>query len=288
MKKTLLLLVSLLTVPAFGEGFWGHRVRISTDVAYGEDSAQVADVYTQGQRLQEPARFAPSDKPRPTLLWIHGGGWVAGDKRGQFPRTVHFLERGWDVVNINYRQGPGTAPLAVDDALCAYKWTVERARQMGASPDRIVVSGASAGGHLALMVGLLNSTGNHPCRVDTPPQAIVNWFGITDIETVESFLAQNRPDGNYALSWIGAKNRVGRISTDYSPISFITDDAPPIITIHGTADSIVPFEQAEALHSALKTPNRLVSLPGGLHGGFSDAQYQQAMAAIFEFLAENH
>ena len=288
MKKTLLLLTSLLTIPAFGEGYWSHRLLISNDLPYGEDSAQVADVYTQGQRVGEPTWFVPSDEPRATLLWIHGGGWVAGDKSSQFPQTVHFLEQGWDVVNINYRQGPGTAPLAVDDAMCAYKWTVERAQEIGASPDRIVVGGASAGGHLALMVGLLNSTDDHPCRADTPPQAIVNWFGITDIEAVESFLARNRPGGNYALSWIGVKNRIGQISTDYSPMSFITDDAPPIITIHGTADSIVPYEQAEALHSALNTPNRLVTLDGGKHGGFSDAQYQQAMAAIFEFLAENN
>ncbi|MCZ6617414.1 MAG: alpha/beta hydrolase [Gammaproteobacteria bacterium] len=287
MKKTLLLLVLLLTVPAFGEDYWSHRVSIDTDVPYGEDSSQVADIYTQGQRVGEPTWFVPSDKPRPTLLWIHGGGWVAGDKSSQFPHTVHFLEQGWDVVNINYRQGPGTAPLAVDDVMCAYTWTVEHAREIGASPDRIVVSGASAGGHLALMVGLLNSTGSHPCRANTPPLAVVNWYGITDIEVVESYLAQQRPRGNYALSWIGAKNRIAKISADYSPMSHITDDAPPIITIHGTDDSVVPYDQAEALHSSLSTPNRLVTLTDGKHGGFSDTQYQEAMASIFEFLAEN-
>ncbi len=300
MNKILLLLVSLLTNPALGADpalggdpakggdYWSHRLRIATDVPYGEDAAQVADVYTQGQRVGEPTWFEPSEKLRPTLLWIHGGGWVGGDKRSQFPQAIHFLERGWDVVNINYRQGPGTAPLAVDDALCAYKWTVERAREIGASPEHIVVSGASAGGHLALMVGLLNSTGNHPCRVSVQPQAIVNWFGITDIEAVESYLAQKRPAGNYALSWVGQKSRVAQISADYSPLSFITDKTPPIITIHGTADSVVPYDQAEALHYALSTPNRLVTLNGGKHGGFSDAQYQQAMAAIFEFLSENN
>ena len=64
----------------------------------------------------------------------------------------------------------------------------------------------------------------------------------------------------------------------------ISDDAPPIITIHGTADSIVPFDQAESLHASLSTPNELVTLDGGNHSGFSEAQYQEAYLKIFAFL----
>jgi len=287
MRKTILLIATyLLSVSATGQEFWSHRVSVRDNVAYGDDPAQVADVYTIGKSLGEPPWFEPAAEPRPTLIWIHGGGWIAGDKATSFPQTLPYLERGWHVVNINYRQGPGTAPQAVDDAVCAYKWVVDRAQETGRS-ERFVVSGDSAGGHLALMVGLLNATGDHPCRADIAPSAVVNWFGISNIQSVEEFLAESQsPVGNYALSWIGGKSRVANISSRYSPLFLITDDAPPIITIHGTADEIVPYEQAQELHSALNTRNRLVTLEGGTHGGFTEAQSQEAMTAIFEFLAE--
>ncbi len=285
-KAILLASMYLVCFSALGQEFWSHRIRVLTDVPYGDDPAQVADIYTQGELHADPPRFRPPSDARPTLIWIHGGGWIRGDKASNFNRSLHYLERGWHVVNINYRQGPNTAPQAVDDVMCAYKWVVDGAQEERRRSNRFVVSGSSAGGHLALIVGLLNSTGDHPCRASTPPSAVVNWFGITDIESVETFLAETLPEQNYALTWIEDKSRVADISARYSPLFLITDSAPPIITIHGTADPVVPFEQAVALHSALRTRNRLISLKGGTHGGFSDAQYQQAMTAIFEFLGE--
>ena len=288
MRITILsLFVALISLPALGQEFWSHRVGVQTDVAYGDDPAQVADVYTQGHRppVDPGFRLQPVEEPRPTLIWIHGGGWVLGDKATNFERTVHYLERGWHVVNINYRIGPGTAPQAVDDVMCAYQWVVDEAQRSGRS-DRFVVSGTSAGGHLALVVGLLNGTGDHPCRADIAPSAVVNWYGITEIESVEAFLAENSPQGNYDRSWIGDQSRVKEISSRYSPLFLVSASAPPIITIHGTADKVVPYEQAEKLHASLSTRNRLVTLEGGTHGGFTDSQYQEAMTAIFEFLEE--
>jgi acetyl esterase/lipase len=282
---TFLLFMSVMSLTALGQEFWSHRIGIQTDVPYGDDPAQVVDIYTQGHRpaIDPGFELQPVSEPRPTLIWIHGGGWIRGDKATSFDRAVHYLERGWHVVNVNYRIGSGTAPQAVDDVMCAYKWVVDEAQRSGRS-DRFVVSGNSAGGHLALVVGLLNGTGNHPCRADIAPSAVVNWYGITDIESVEAFLAKSRPNGNYAFSWIGNRSQIAEISARYSPLSLISDNVPPIITIHGTADNVVPYEQAINLHDALDTRNRLVTLEGGTHGGFSDAQYQEAMTAIFEFL----
>lgn len=268
---------------AQAQQFWSHRIGIEVDVPYGSEPAQVADVYTQGRRPASAPGFVPSTVPRPTLIWIHGGGWIRGDKATNTERFLHYLERGWNVVNINYRQGPGTAPEAVDDAMCAYKWVVDRAAETGRS-NRFIVSGASAGGHLALLVGLLNAEGDHPCRASIAPSAVVNWFGITDIADVDGFLADTRPDANYARTWIGDESRVAEISARYSPLAHVSAHAPPIITIHGTADTTVPYRQAQALHAALTTRNRLVTLEDGTHGGFSDSQYQQAMTAIFDFL----
>ena len=280
-----LLVLLLFSSAAFADGFWAHRIAKQTDVAYGDDALQKWDAYFHGERVGEPTYFKADPEPRPTLVWIHGGGWVAGDKVSQIPQLIPYLERGWTVFNVNYRQGPGTAPLAVDDVMCAYQKIAAQLAERGQPTDRIVVSGASAGGHLALAVGLLNTTGNHPCRTKTPPRAVVNWYGITDIELVDEYLAATRAaDRNYARSWAGTQAKVAEVSSDYSPVLLINDDAPPIITIHGTADSVVPFDQAESFHSALTTPNELVALKDGNHSGFTDAQYQEAYEAIFTFL----
>ena len=286
--RTLLLsaLLPLATANAAqtADGFWGHRIGLQVDVAYGENPAQVFDLYLYGQRTGEPDYFAIDNDPRPILVWIHGGGWVAGDKAAEVPQLIPYLERGWNVVNVNYRQGPGTAPQAVDDVMCAYQRVIEIVEASGIPTDQVVVSGASAGGHLALLVGMLNSDGNHPCRTTSPPKAVVNWFGITDIEAVQEFLSETRPEGNYAAAWIGNAAKVNEISSQYSPLFLVTENTPPIITVHGDVDTVVPYEQASALHESLSTTNRLITIEDGNHSGFSDAQYRDAFQAIFQFI----
>ena len=266
------------------DDFWGHRYGIQTDVSYGESPAQIFDLYIHGQRIGEPNYFSMGTEARPTLLWIHGGGWIAGDKASEIPQLIPYLQRGWNVVNMNYRQGAATAPNAADDVMCAYQRVIEILIASDMPTDQIVVSGSSAGGHLALIAGMLNSDGEHPCQVATPPKAIVNWFGITDIEAVQAFLGKTRPEGNYAAMWIGNSDRVAEISSRYSPLFLVSENTPPIITIHGDSDTVVPYEQATALHESLGTTNRLVTIKGGNHGGFSDDQYQNAYQAIFQFI----
>jgi len=180
----------------------------------------------------------------------------------------------------------GTAPQAIDDALCAYKFVVDEARKTGRS-NRFVVSGSSAGGHLALLVGILNNSGDdHPCKAAVAPSAIVSWYGITDIALTEKFSAEINPGDNFSLTWTGSKARVAEISARYSPLFLVTDRTPPIITIHGNADNVAPYSQAIALHAALRTRNRLITIEGGKHGGFSDPQTRDSLAAIFAFLGE--
>lgn len=282
---TLLPLATTNAAPAT-DSFWGHRINLQVDVAYGENPAQVFDLYLYGQRTGEPDYFAIDNDPRPTLVWIHGSGWIAGDKATEAPQLIPYLERGWNVVNVNYRQGPGTAPQAVDDVMCAYQRVIEILEASGMPTDHVVVSGANAGGHLALLVGMLNSDGEHPCRTANPPKAVVNWFGITDIEAVQEFLSETRPEGNYAALWIGNAEKVAEISSQYSPLFLVGENTPPIISVHGDLDSVVPYEQATALHESLSTTNRLITMEGSNHGGFSDDQYQNALQAIFQFIGD--
>lgn len=270
--------------------FWAHRHTMIQDIPYGEDAAQRMDIYVQGAYIGEPNYFAKSNTPKPTLVYIHGGGWLSGTKETRIGFLMPFIQKGWNVVNVEYRLGLGTAPNAAEDVLKAMQWIAENAETYGIDKQNIVVSGESAGGHLALLAGLVNSkAGSHPAYVgdDLKIKAIIDWFGITDIEKVSTYLSANKPEGNYALGWIGQPQKLATISKTYSPIHYITKNAPPILSIHGVDDSVVPYSQSVLLHEALDkvgTQHRLLSLKGGKHMGFTEEQFQLIYEAIFEFI----
>ena len=118
----------------------------------------------------------------------------------------------------------------------------------------------------------------------TAVAAIVNWFGITDV--ADLLAGENRQ--NYAVSWIGAQENGTRIAGRVSPLSYIRKDLPPIFTIHGTKDQLVPYAHATRLHAALDKAgvvNQLLTIPDGRHGGFTREQMVQIYAGIRDFLA---
>src|SRR3954469_12906759 len=94
--------------------------------------------------------------PQPTLVFYHGGGWVAGTKESAVMSLMPWLEMGWNVVNVEYRMARvALAPAAVEDAQCALRFVVAGAQTYGVDVNRIVVAGESAGGHLALTTGMI-------------------------------------------------------------------------------------------------------------------------------------
>ncbi len=294
--RTLKLLVFLVLLSGCGskkvelERFWSHRFAVQNDLSYGSDPAQKLDLYTQGTRVGELTYFEIDPNPRPTLIFIHGGGWLGGKRANGLPLFMPFVEKGWHVVNIEYRLGAGTAPAAVDDAVCALKWVVDNAEAYGFDTSKIVVSGGSAGGHLALTTGILGSREGNPCYPgsDFKVAAVVNWFGITNIASVDQYLTEALPpDVNYARTWAGDVDRIADLSNNVSPEIIVDKGSPPIITIHGESDTIVPFTQATTFHKRLEelgVVNELVSFPDGSHFGFSDEEFQIAFRSIFTFL----
>lgn len=271
---------------AHGAELWAHRLAVQQDVRYGEDPLQTMDAYIYGRRVGEPVYFEIDATKRPTLVWFHGGGWLSGDKTSDLPLFLPYLQRGWNVVAVNYRIGANTAPQAIDDALCAYRSTLRQLTQIDQDNRDVVVSGSGVGGQLALLVGLLNSGAqgddDHPCR-SAPPRAVVNWYGITDLVMADTFLEDTRAQRNYVRLWAGGVDRVAEVAARYSPMVLVSERAPPIITIHGLQDSVVPVAQALKMHAALNTPNKLIQLSAN-HGGFSDRQYARAYRNIFNFL----
>lgn len=263
---------------------WSHRVRGERDVAYGDHPEQRLDYYVQGQWLGEPVYFADDAPPRPTVIFFHGGGWMQRYPSTE-PWTGPFLTAGWNVVSPIYRIGAGTAPAAVDDALCAVKWVYDNADALNFDRNRIVLAGASAGGHLALTAAILNQSGDHTCALgeDMSVAAVVNWYGVADIGDQ---LADPNSSG-FAQAWIGDKAKIDAIVTAYSPTRIATSAMPAVLSLHGTDDSVVAFSQSADLHARLNelgVPNRLVALEVGNHGGFSDAQHHVMVAQIFQFL----
>ena len=195
------------------------------------------------------------------------------------------------------------APAAVEDSRCALRWVYKNAKQYNFDVKRIVTTGNSAGGHLALMVGMLPASAglDNTCAGDrsggsNPPgpantdelkvAAVVDWFGITDVNDLLS--GPNRK--SYAVAWLGAMLNREEIARQVSPLTYVGSGIPPIISVHGDADPTVPYSQKQRFHQALEkigAAHELVTVPGGKHGGFTDAEQMKNYAAIRAFLTRH-
>jgi acetyl esterase/lipase len=238
----------------------------------------------------------------PTLMLFHGGGWVDGQKERNVLWFLPYLSFGWAVVNVEYRVARNSlAPAAVEDCRCALRWVTYHAKEYGIDTSKIVLTGTSAGGHLALITGMLpaQSPFDRQCPTDsstrwreaTEPQmnvaAILNWFGITDVAD----LIEGPNAKHYAVEWFGSLSNRQELARQVSPINYVRAGLPPIITIHGDGDDIAPYNHAVRLHAALDkagVPNQLVTIRGAKHGGFNREVMVNSFAAIKEFLRKNN
>lgn len=232
--------------------------------------------------------------PVPTVIQIHGGGWVAGTKEGSLLGLLPYFEMGFSVVNVEYRLARvALAPAAVEDCRLALKWVIRNAKTYNFDTSRLIVTGGSAGGHLALITGMLDSTAGFDASKDWDQvnpvlkvAGIVNWFGITDVADLLS--GPNRQ--NYAVSWIGSRSDAREMAKRVSPLSYVRKDLPPIFTVHGTSDQLVPYSHATQLHAALDkagVPNKLITIQNGRHGGFTRAEMLSIYGEIKEFLRKH-
>lgn len=214
-------------------------------------------------------------KGAPVLLYIHGGGWVIGSKNEQgLPLMTHLASRGWVCVNANYRLAPhGTMPEPVIDLKHAIKWIREHAEEYGGDPSFLVVSGGSAGGHLAALVAL---TGNDPElqpgfeHVDTRVSGAIPIYGVYDLADRQGLWPHRDLDKlmeSYVMKV--SRSEAPHAYDKYSPIMRITPDAPPCLVIHGALDTLVPVEDArtfaEKLRGTSRAPVVYAEIPGAQH-----------------------
>ncbi|QDT14290.1 alpha/beta hydrolase [Alienimonas californiensis] len=247
--------------------------------------------------------------PVPLLVFVHGGGWVAGTKVRYQQEILARAREGSAAATVEYRLsrvGPGGVfvapfPAALEDVRAALAFLVDRADRLNADPARIALIGDSAGGHLVLLAGLsangdaqgqaVAENGDEPAESnpDAPPRipvaAVVNLFGVTDMP---AYYTGSRHARTVLSLFLAGHLAVRRAAYDAaSPVQYVDPDDPPVLTLHGTADPIVPFDQAERLHAALKTAgvaNELIPVQDGTHGLFG---HRDAMrTAVGRFLAE--
>lgn len=271
------------------------RYEVHTNIVY-----HVANNYEAKLDVYQPPG---TSQPVPVVVVIHGGGWIAGSKEERALEIAPYLQMGFAAVNVEYRLAQvSLAPAAVEDCRCALHWVFANAKKYNFDPSRVVLQGGSAGGHLVLMTGMLTPAAgfDHECWTDEDNvwsqnpgtdkdqrvAAIVNWFGIADV--LDELHGPNAK--GYAVAWLGDQPNADEMAKRMSPINYVSRNNPPIITIHGDKDALVPYAQSVRLHKALNAagvPNQLVTVPGAGHGGFTYEQNQTSWAAIREFLKKN-
>jgi len=211
----------------------------------------------------------------PTLLQIHGGAWVIGNKNQQgIPLMLQMAARGWVCVSVNYRLSPhATFPDHLIDLKRAVQWVRAHGAEYGADPNFLVATGGSAGGHLCALLAL---TANDPEyqpgfeATDTAVHGCVAFYGVYD------FTDRYRLHPHDGLAQLlerqvmkAARHEAAEAYEKASPMSRVHAQAPPFFVIHGDLDTLVPVGEArhfvELLRKASGNPAVYAEIPGAQH-----------------------
>jgi acetyl esterase/lipase len=274
---------STLGISAPGSGY-----HVEGNLPYGPLTMQRLDV------IYPNAAGPKGNITLPAVIMFHGGGWIdnkpAALKASMSSFFSRFLKHGFLVCNVEYRLADGTpngaiAPAAVQDALLAAKWFWDRLDYYHVDRTRYVVTGASAGGHLALMVGMATPDAmlGPTSPTDYKIAAIVNGYGPPD---VTDLLARGV---SFAEQWLPASepNRAA-LAIRVSPITYARQDIPPLITVQGANDTTVPIPENQHLDQVLKADgaDAAIHLVAGAGHGFTTpaAAWPDAEATMFAFL----
>lgn len=227
--------------------------------------------------LFNPNGFKKSDA-RPCFIAFHGGGWLKGEPRRFYPIIDEFVKRGMVGISAEYRLVDTIAGITVfdcvKDANSVIRYARQHANELGVDPQKIIVSGGSAGAHLAVGTALFDVINevNDYLDVSTVPDALVLYYPVIDTS----------PDG------YGAK-RIGKQWRQLSPLHNVKQGLPPMIIFHGTSDKVTPFRGAKNFQDVMiRAGNRceLIVKEGGIHGYmmFEKKYYEEAILQTITFL----
>lgn len=247
-----------------------------------------------------------SAAPVPVVVWIHGGGWFNGSRLPIPPGVSALCSKGYAVASVDYRlTGTAIWPAQIQDCKGAVRWLRANAATYNLDPDRVAAWGASAGAHLASMLGvsgdertvtignatvdLEGATGGN-AGLSSRVQAVVSWYGHGDLlqmnfyPSLQDHDAGGSPESKLIGNWI---QKVPERTATASPVTFASPDDPPFLVMHGTIDDTVPFNQSELLVDALRRNGVRVTwlpVPNAGHGGtaFNTAANHQTVYGFLE------
>ena len=267
--------------PTVPEGVKAYR-----DLAYVEN----------GHERHKLDLFIPAGAKEalPLILWIHGGGWQSGRKEGCPPLRDGYTQRGFAVASINYRlSGHAVFPAQIEDCKAAIRWLRAHADEYRLDPQRFGVWGSSAGGHLVALVGTsgdvkafeVGENLDQSSRV----QAVCDYFGPTDFSLFvttpgyESHATANSPEAKL-IGGVVKENEEKAARTN--PITYVSQDDPPFLIVHGDKDPTVPINQSQLLYDALKQEGVKVhfhTIKGAGHGqGFGGPEIEPMVGGFFD------
>ncbi len=270
------------------EALRAESITSELDVAYdgGENPRRKLDLYLPEAR----ARAA-----LPVIVFFHGGGWSKGDKSDGAGRLLPFVRSGrYAGVSAEYRfSDEARWPAQIHDCKAVIRWVRANASRYGFDADRIGVWGTSAGAHLALMTGvtgdvaeLEGDVGPH-LDMSSRVSAVANFFGVTDLNAIGGTSGGSdraaRSDAPEARLIGGPVRENPEKARAASPITYVTPGDPPVLTVHGSADRTVAYEQSVALDRALRNagvPTYFVTVSGAGHGNFGTSADDRVSAFL--------
>jgi len=228
-------------------------VQVRKDLVYLQhpDSALALDLYLP----------AASAKPAPLVILVHGGGWASGDRAGMAPLAARLAARGFAAATVSYRlSGQARYPAAIVDVKESVRWLRDNAASFGIDPARVTMSGASAGGQIASLVGMLE-----PKAI----RAVINIDGLSDFTTEDARKNEDDPNKkpSAAGAWFGGRySETAPLWREASPITHVGKDSPPVLfIISGVPRFSVGREAMAARLASFGIASDTVALPGTPH-----------------------
>lgn len=270
------------------------EVIIGKDIVYGQSG---------GVDLKLDIGIPEGKGPFPVIFFFHGGGWQQGDRSHMHKWIRKVVSSGYVGVSVGYRFAPEFKwPSQVQDAKAAVRYLRAHASELNIDPSRIGAMGESAGGYLALMLGVTSSRDNLEGDTGYPTfsssvQAVVSYVSATDftlprVELSPELQAEmqryyHKSLDQVRMDFTGASKPDDPILKRISVLPYVDNDDPPVMMFYGDSDPIVSTEHAYRLKQALekaKVPHDLFIVKGGGHGwtGSSEVETTQKMLAFFE------
>ena len=230
------------------------------------------------------------------MAYIHGGGWIHGDRIGYASAATQLARTGdYAAVTVGYRlTNEAHWPEQAYDCKAAIRWIRGHAKEFNLDPDRIGVTGSSAGGHLSSLLGtsgdvkeLAGGIGSFT-SLSSRVQCVANLCGPEDFTKALMFDKEHNPivQDSAVIGLIGGTYEEKHAeAVAASPLTYVSKDDPPFITFHGDAGQRVAFENAKEIHAALQkagVSSLLVPITAGGHGSVGHPEVAKRSKVFFD------